>query len=140
MKTFPPMDEPNQTKMRRTFSEEIKRRLVEQIEHRLISVTEVHRQYSVSRTSIYKWMAQYSPSYAPGVRQVVELESEALIAKQLREHIAGLERALGRKQLEIEVLEAVIEYNSDTLGIDLKKKLGTPSSSASASDATAEAR
>jgi len=140
MKTFPPMDEPNQTKMRRTFSEEIKRRLVEQIEHRIISVTEVHRQCSVSRTSIYKWMAQYSPSYAPGVRQVVELESEALIAKQLREHIAGLERALGRKQLEIEVLEAVIEYNSDTLGIDLKKKLGTPSSSASASDATAEAR
>jgi transposase-like protein len=134
------MDEANQTKIRRRFSEELKRRLVEQIENRLISVTEVHRQYSVSRTVIYKWIARYSPTYAPGVRQVVELESEALIAKQLREHIADLERALGRQQLKIEVLEAVIEYNSDTLGMDLKKKLGTPSSSVSPSGAAAEAR
>lgn len=140
MKTFSPMDEANQTKILRRFSEELKRRLVEQIENRLISVTEVHRQYSVSRTSIYKWMARYSPTYAPGVRQVVELESEALIAKQLREHIADLEGTIGRQQLKIEVLEAVIEHNSDTLGMDLKKKLGTRSSSVSPSDAAAEAR
>ena len=88
----------------------------------------------------HAWIAKYSPAYAPGVRQVVELESEALIAKQLREHIADLERSIGRKQLQIEVLEAVIDYNSDALGMDLKKKLGTPSSSDSANSTDAEAR
>jgi predicted RNase H-like nuclease (RuvC/YqgF family) len=62
------------------------------------------------------------------VRQVVELESEALIAKQLRERIADLERALGRKQFEIDVLETVIECASDMMDIDIKKKFGTPSS------------
>lgn len=140
MKVPHPMDETKQPRTRREFSEELKRRLVERIENRLISVTEVHRQYSVSRTAIYAWIAKYSPAYAPGVRQVVELESEALIAKQLREQIADLEREIGRKQLKIEVLEAVIDYNSDALGMDLKKKLGTPSSSDSANSRDAEAR
>jgi transposase len=139
MKTTPPMDQPTQTRTKRNFSEELKRRLVEQIENRLISVTEIHRQYSVSRTAIYAWMEKYSPTYAPGVRQIVELESEALATKQLRERNAELERIIGRKQLEIEVLEAVIEHGSDALGIDLKKKYGTTSPSIFAHSADEEA-
>jgi transposase-like protein len=134
------MNDSKQTRTQRTFSEELKRRLVEQIENRLISVAEVQRQYSVSRTAIYTWKAKYSAAYAPGVRQVVELESEALLTKQLRERNAELERIVGRKQLQIDVLEAVIDYNSDALGMDLKKKLGTPSSSDSANSTDAEAR
>lgn len=124
----------------RYFSEELKRRIVQQIDNRLISVAEVSRTYQVSRTAIYTWKHHYSATHVPEVRQVVELESEALANKKLREHIAELERLLGRKQLVIEVLEAVIEQGSDSLGIDIKKKFGIPSSSSSATSADAEAR
>jgi transposase-like protein len=128
MKTHTHQSLPPQAEIKRSFSEELKRRIVEQIDNRLIGVSEVMRTYNVSRTSIYKWRAKYSPRYTAPVRQVVELESEALIAKQLRERIADLERALGRKQFEIDVLETVIECASDMMDIDIKKKFGTPSS------------
>ncbi len=124
----------------RYFSEELKRRIVQQINNRLIGVSEVSRTYNVSRTAVYAWRQKYSASHVPEVRQVVELESEALANKKLREHIAELERLLGRKQLVIEVLEAVIEQGSDSLGIDIKKKFGMPSSSGSGSSADGEAQ
>jgi len=126
--------------IQRYFSEELKRRLVQQIDNRLIGVSEVSRTYNVSRTAVYAWRQKYSSTHVPEVRQVVELESEALANKKLREQIAELERLLGRKQLVIEVLEAVIEQGSDSLGIDIKKKFGMPSSNSSANSADAEAR
>ena len=37
----------------RIFSEEVKKKIVKDLEHQLINISEVSREYEVSRTSIY---------------------------------------------------------------------------------------
>lgn len=59
---------------------------------------------------------------------IVELKSEAYRSKELEKKIKDLEAALGRKQLEVEFLNKLIELASDDLGIDIKKKLHTQQS------------
>ena len=53
---------------------------------------------------------------------VVESESQETKVDKLLDHIGELERNVGRKQLEIEFLEKVIELCSEELGYDVKKK------------------
>lgn len=64
---------------------------------------------------------------------IVELKSEAYRSKELEKKIKDLEAALGRKQLEVEFLNKLIELASDDLGIDIKKKHHTRQSTGSAS-------
>ena len=65
---------------------------------------------------------KYSPHYNRGTKQVVEMESEALKTKALLSKVAELERILGRKQLEIDFNNKVLELVSEELGYDVKKK------------------
>ena len=52
------------------------------------------------------------------------MESEALKTKALLVKVAELERALGRKQLEIDFNNKVLELASQEVGYDIKKKHG----------------
>ena len=52
---------------------------------------------------------------------VTELESEAYKTKQLLQERAELQRALGEKQMQLDLLNKLIEIASDELKIDLKK-------------------
>jgi len=97
---------------------------VSQLVAKQISIKELSELYDVSRTSIYKWLYTYSPHHKRGTIQVVEMESEALKTKVLLSKVAELERALGRKQLEIDFNNKVIEIASNELGYDIKKKYG----------------
>jgi transposase len=54
------------------------------------------------------------------------MKSESYKTKELEKKIKELEAALGRKQLEIDFLNKMIEISKDELGIDLKKKFSTP--------------
>jgi len=56
---------------------------------------------------------------------VVESESHETKVDKLLERITELERNVGKKQLEIEFLDKVIEICSDELGYDVKKKCTT---------------
>lgn len=108
----------------RIFSTEFKQAKVAEIEAKIVSVAGVSKEYRVSRTAIYKWIALYSQR-SKAIRTVVELDSEQHKTELLRERLAEVEAALGRKQLEVEFLNAVIEVGSDELKIDLKKNFGT---------------
>jgi transposase len=113
---------------RRVFSEALKRKIVQEIGTKLHSVSEIERLYGVSRTSVYRWVYKYTPGLVPGVKQVVEMESEAESTRRAWERVAEMERALGRKQMELEALGKVVELASASLGFDLKKTFGmTPS-------------
>ena len=57
---------------------------------------------------------------------VVQMESESYKTKELEKKIKDLEAALGRKQLEVDFLNKMIEIGKEELGIDLKKKFSTP--------------
>ena len=125
------MDKKNQTKRKirqhRYFSEDFKIQKVKEIEQNLISVSALSRLYEVSDTAIYNWIYKYSVHLKKGVTQVIEMESESRKAKKLQERLAELERVIGQKQLQIDYLEKIIEFSSEELGNDIKKKYDTES-------------
>ena len=59
------------------------------------------------------------------------MDSEAYKSKELEKRVKELEAALGRKQLEVDFLNRLIEQGKEELGVDLKKKSFTPPSDGS---------
>lgn len=118
---------------RRTFSQELKLKVVKDIESGKATIAQVCREFCVSDVSVYNWLNKYSKFHKRGATLIVELKSEAYRSKELDKKIKDLEAALGRKQLEVEFLHKLIELASDDLGIDIKKKNYTQQSTGSAS-------
>ena len=105
----------------RIFSDTFKRQKVEEISSGLLTVTQVSRLYKVSRSAVYKWLYRYSDYHKKGIVQVVQMKSEAKKTEELLSRVAELEAHLGRKQLEIDYLNKLLEISSAELKIDLKK-------------------
>lgn len=106
---------------RRNFSEALKRQIVSELESKVTTIREICELYSVTRTSIYRWLYKYSPHYKKGTIQVVQMKSEAEKSKQLYSRVKELEAVVGRKQLEIDYLDRLIDLASKELEYDLKK-------------------
>jgi transposase-like protein len=121
----------NQSKQYRTFSEEFKKMKVREIGARQITVAKIVSLYEVSRTSVYKWIYKYSPKYEKATRFIVEMESESQKTERLQKRVAELERIVGQKQLEIDLLNKLIEVSSEELGVDIKKNIYMKHSSGS---------
>jgi len=113
------------------FSEELKRKAVKDIEQSKVSVAQVCREYGVSHVSVYKWLNKYSSYLQKGAKLVVELSSEGYRSKELEKKMKELEAVVGRKQMEIDFLEKLIEIANEELAIDIKKKLYTKRSTGS---------
>jgi transposase len=107
---------------RRIFSKELKLKVVKDIESGKATIAQVCREFSVSDVSVYNWLNKYSKLHKQGASIIVELKSEAYRSKELEKKVKDLEAALGRKQLEVEFLNKLIELASKDLGIDIKKK------------------
>lgn len=118
-------------RQRRTFSEEFKRQKVSDIENRLISISQLCRDYQVSKGAIRKWLYKYSAMKKKKEKIIYESESDALRVKQLQDRIRELERAVGQKQLKIDFLEKMIEIAEEDLKIEIKKKPSTGPSAGS---------
>lgn len=121
-----------QIRIHRYFSEEFRIQKVKEIEQNQISIGELCRLYHVSSTAIYNWIHKYSVHLKKGVTQVIEMESESRKTKLLQARLAELERIVGQKQLQIDYLEKIIEFGSEEVGIDIKKKFSTELSNGSA--------
>jgi transposase len=104
----------------RTFSSELKVKLVKDIMEKRFTVKQISDYYGVTQAAIYKWLNKFSPEYTKSVQIVVQMESEAEKTKALMQRVAELERALGRKTLEVMYLEKIMELAKDA-GIDVKK-------------------
>ena len=112
-----------QSKYNRHFSDEFKRKKVEDLTKGLISMRELCSMYEVSRTSVYNWLYLYG-SVESGIKTVVQMESEQNKTKLLLQRVAELERIIGQKQMEIDYLNKAIEFAGEEVGYDLKKKYG----------------
>lgn len=112
---------------RRIFSESFRRDIVSEAEKEGVNKQAICREYSISSATLYKWIYQYGKKYQKGVRMVLEKESESYKKIDLEKKIAELERLLGKKQIEIEYLNKVIEEGDKLLGGDLKKKFAPKS-------------
>lgn len=100
---------------RRYFSAEQKRVMVEEAEQPGNSISLVARKYEVHPNQLFKWrrLIREGALVAAGSEESVVPASEV---KHLKAHIRELERLLGKKTMEVEILK-------DAIRIAREKKL-----------------
>ncbi len=108
-------------RIQRTFSQELKKKLVKDYENNLLTVLQICRKHEVSTTSVYKWIRRYS-NLEPGIKQVVQMESEAFKTALLQQQLDEALRLVGQQQLQLRLQDKIIEHVSDEVGFDVKKK------------------
>jgi transposase-like protein len=126
-------DHENKPQYHRYFSEDFKKGKVRELEKNIASVPDICKTYSVSRTSVYRWIYKYSAMVKKQIKQVVEAKSDTQKIKALEERIKELERIVGQKQLLLEFKDKMIEIAETTYGVDIKKKVGSRLSSGTTS-------
>lgn len=109
---------------RRHFSEELKRKLVKEIEEKRTTVLQICKAHQVSDVAVYRWIDLYSQTEKP-TRTIVESKSETMKILALQKKIADLERLVGQKQIMIDFKDKMIEIAEETYKVDIKKKFGT---------------
>jgi transposase len=127
------LDQEQRVLYNRRFSEDFKKGKIKELERNIVSISDICKTYSVSRTSIYKWIYKYSIMAKKNVRQVVEAKSDTKKIQALEERIKELERLVGQKQILLEFKDKMIEIAEKTYGVDIKKKAGSKPSSGSIS-------
>jgi transposase-like protein len=123
------LDQQQRVLFNRHFSEDFKKSKVKELERNLVSISDICKTYSVSRTSVYRWIYSYSIMAKKNVKQVVEAKSDTKKIQMLEQRIKELERVVGQKQLLIEFKDKMIEIAETTYGVDIKKKVGSKLSS-----------
>lgn len=108
---------------RRVFSKEFKKERVSDYESGKLTVLEMSKLYSVGANTVYRWIYKYFSYNSKGLK-VVEMEkSSTEKITGLETKVAELERLLGRKQIQLDYFEAMIELAKEEHNIDFKKKL-----------------
>lgn len=110
---------------RRIFSDVLKKKIVRDIEAGKVNVLGVSREYQVSENAVYMWLKKFSAHLHPTTTIVMQMDSEQYRTKELEKKIAELEAAVGRKQLEIDFLNKLIEIADQDMGTDIKKNIAT---------------
>ncbi len=93
---------------RRRYSLEEKRRVLDEAEEPGNSVSSVARRYGIAPSLVFRWRSQRDAGALTGLdagEAVVPLSE----AKRLRKRVQELERLLGRKTMEAEILKEAIE-------------------------------
>lgn len=108
---------------RRIFSDKLKKKIVQDIEQGKVSVTGACREYAVSQQTLYTWLKKFSAHLHPSTTLVMQMDSEQYRSKELEKKVLELEAALGRKQMEIDYLNKLIEIAGQDLDMDLKKNI-----------------
>lgn len=107
---------------------QLKKKIIRDIDEGKTNVTGASREYQVSLVAIYKWLKKYSAHLHPSTTIVMQMDSEQYRSRELEKKIAELESVIGRKQMEIDYLNKLIELAGEDLGIDLKKNINTVAS------------
>ena len=101
-------DFPRKAGGRRIFSPEFKRETVQRILSGEKTIAELSREFDVSPTVIRHWKRRYESGAATAVKANEDVvPASELLAAQAK--IRELERALGRKTMENEILRAAAE-------------------------------
>lgn len=108
---------------RRVFSQEFKKRVVKEIESGQYTVLQASREFDVSFQTVYQWLYRYSRYLQKNKVLVVEEQSEQRKRLELEQQIKDLEAALGRKQMEVDFLNKLIELAGQEYNTDLKKNI-----------------
>ncbi len=115
----------------RKYSEEFKKSIVNDFESGKFSVPQLERLHKLSKGSIYNWIYKHSRSNERGQRIIEMKDSSTQKLKALEQRIKELEQTVGKKQIQIDYLEKMIDIAKTELDIDIKKNSNTPQSSGS---------
>lgn len=110
---------------RRYFSEAFKREKVDEILSKKITPKELSLLYEMKISIIYRWLHKYSKVKLSGVKIHYEMETEEQKTLFYKDKVAELERIVGKKQIEIDFLNKLIEIASSELNVDIKKNFFT---------------
>ena len=105
------------------FSKKVKEDIVKDIEKGKYTVLEASRELQVCDQSIYNWIYKYSSYIRKNKVLIVEDKSEVSKTAELANRLQETEAALGRKQMELDILNKMIDIAEKELKIDLKKKI-----------------
>lgn len=118
-------------KKQRRYSTEFKKQIVADFESGEYSVPQLEKLHGVGNPTIYSWIHKFSTFNKKGFR-IVEMEgSSQKKMKDLENRIKELEATVGRKQIQVEYLEKMIDLAKSELDIDIKKNFNTPQSTGS---------
>ena len=110
---------------RRHFSDNFKKSKVQELELGRLTISELKRQYEVSSTTIYRWIANFGTMKNKLERIIVETDSDTKELLLLKQKIADLERTVGQKQVLIDFYDKLIDIAEIEYKVDIKKKFGT---------------
>lgn len=112
-------------RQKRHFSENFKKEKVKEVKLGYTTVTEISKQYQVSRTNVYRWISKFGSMKNEKKRLVVECDSDTKQLLELKKKVADLERIIGQKQVLIDFKDKMIELAEEEYGVDIKKKYST---------------
>jgi len=116
---------------KRVYSEDFKLKVVKFYESGQRTVLEMVREYDLFEATIYSWIYRYSEYNKKSVQVVEMKDSQQHKIKELEQKVRELEQAVGRKQINIDYLEKMIELAKEHYDIDIKKNFDTPHSGGS---------
>ena len=93
---------------RRRWSAEEKRAMVEEAEQPSSSISQVARKYGVNPNQVFNWRRLMREGALSAVRADEEVVGASEV-RQFKVRIRELERLLGKKTLEIEILQEALE-------------------------------
>ncbi len=115
----------------RQYSDEFKRQIVADFESGKFSVGQLTKLHGIANQVIYRWIYKFSTFNEKGYRVVEMKDGSSQKMHELEAKNKELEAALGRKQIQLDYLEKMIELAKSELDIDLKKNYNTPPSAGS---------
>jgi transposase-like protein len=115
----------------RRFSEDFKLKIVNFYESGKHSVYDLEKIYNISNQTIYNWIYKYSNYNKKSIKVVEFKDSQMNKLNEMKARIAELEQALGKKQMNIDYLEKMIDLAKEEYDIDIKKNSSTPQSGGS---------
>ncbi len=119
----------------RRFSDTFKQSKVREIESGQTKVHEICKQYEVTSTNVYRWIAKFGTMKTKTERLIVETQSDTQQLLALKKRVAELEQIIGQKQILLDFKEKMIDLAEEMYGVDIKKKLsGEPLSSSGKSE------
>lgn len=105
----------------RRFSEELKKRIVDEIESGKLSQAEAARLYGTSKASVKHWLGEYG-TFKPK-RTIVEV-----VMQDDKEKLEELQRALAEAHLKLRIYDKMLDLAGKKYKTDLKKTFGTEAS------------
>jgi len=112
-------------KKKRFYTVDFKKELVSEFENGKFSVPQLEKLHGISNSIIYNWIYKFSTFNEKGFRVVEMKESSKNKLKQLEDRVKELEGAVGRKQIQLDYLEKIIDLAKSDLDIDIKKNYTT---------------